>query len=243
MPISTDTGTSQRPVESVTPTGDSPPADLYRRPYESPPVYGLEVEMGRCNLVNQFAPIKQAEEMVPLEVIAQVICGIQAELRSDQENYANNVDELYGLFYENLAPYLDMRFAGGAVLGKHWRAATADQRDRFVSAFQTIFIQRWAKDLWECYRDDLTILPYTGDAQKRTTQVKTTCQLLDGTSVPVGYTLVNREEQWRIFDLMIEGISYIINYRKELDIEIRNSGLEAVIRRLEKEARNDANDG
>ena len=84
--------------------------------------------------------------------------------------------------------------------------------------------------------DQVEILPYKGDTSKRTTEVKTRVQLDDGTTIPVHYTLVNRSDQWRMFDVKIEGVSYIVNYRKELETEIRNSSLESVIRRLETEA-------
>ena len=50
------------------------------------------------------------------------------------------------------------------------------------------------------------------------------------------YTLVNREDAWRMFDVKIEGVSYIVNYRKELDLEIRKGSLESVIMRLEEDA-------
>jgi phospholipid transport system substrate-binding protein len=80
------------------------------------------------------------------------------------------------------------------------------------------------------------ILPYRGDDTKRTTVVKTNVRLDDGSKIPVHYTLVNREDQWRMFDVKIEGVSYVVNYRKELESEIRSTSLESVIERLEREA-------
>ena len=76
---------------------------------------------------------------------------------------------------------------------------------------------------------------------KRTTAiveqaVKETGIEADVTNIPVNYILVNRNDQWRMFDVHIEGVSYIINYRKEMESEIRGSSLEQVIVRLEKEA-------
>ena len=61
-------------------------------------------------------------------------------------------------------------------------------------------------------------------------------RLDDGSKIPVDYTLVNRDERWRMFDVKIEGVSYVINFRKELESEIRATSLEAVIQRLERDA-------
>jgi phospholipid transport system substrate-binding protein len=122
------------------------------------------------------------------------------------------------------------------VLAKHWRIATTDQRGRFDCAFQIILIKRLATELLECYQGELAILPFSGDARKRTVRVKTRCQWVDVRSISVDYTLLNQENQWRMFDVTVEGVSYVRGYRVELDAEIRNSSLEAVIQRLETDA-------
>lgn len=243
VPTSTDTGTYQQPVAGSPSIVDSPPADLYQPPNESPPTYISAGELRPCDVVGQFASTVQVEGMMPHEVVEQAVSGIQSQVRDSQDNYADDPDKFYELFNVYMLPHIDIRFAGGAVLGKHWRTATADQRDRFTCAFQTIFIRRWADFMSEIYQYELTILPYIGDASKRTTVVKTTRLLVDGYRIPVHYTLVNREDQWRIFDVTIEGVSYVRNYRKEFDSEIEASSIEAMITRLEREAQYGTTDG
>ena len=60
--------------------------------------------------------------------------------------------------------------------------------------------------------------------------------LEDGTEVPVNYGMVNRDSNWLMFDVTIEGISYVRNFRTELNSEIQATGLDAVIARLEGES-------
>ena len=135
-----------------------------------------------------------------------------------------------------MLPRFDREFAAGAVLGKHWRTASAEQKNRFVTAFYETLLHRYAEGVVEFDMSRVEVLPYRGDDTKRTTVVKTEVRLDDGKKVPVNYTLVNRDSQWRMFDVQIEGVSYVINFRKELDSEIRSSSLEDVIVRLEREA-------
>ncbi|MGH9173003.1 MAG: ABC transporter substrate-binding protein, partial [Vicinamibacterales bacterium] len=59
----------------------------------------------------------------------------------------------------------------------------------------------------------------------------------DGTKAPVNYVLHQADGQWKVFDVFIEGISYVLNYRKQLGAEIREKGLENVIRELERNPR------
>jgi phospholipid transport system substrate-binding protein len=172
----------------------------------------------------------------PNEVIASAVDLLNEGLDGRKEELATDEAALHEFIDGILMPRFDREFAAGAVLGKHWRTASTEQKKRFISAFYSTLLKRYADGILEFEMNRVEILPYTGDASKRTTVVKTNVRLDDGTKVPVHYTLVNREDQWRMFDVKIEGVSYVINYRKELDAEIKTSSLDAVIERLEREA-------
>lgn len=172
----------------------------------------------------------------PSEVIEGAVDLLNEGLSDRKEELEADEVALRAFIDGILLPRFDREFAAGAVLGKHWRTASDEQKDRFVSAFYATLLQRYADGILEFDMDRVEILPYKGDASKRTTVVKTNVRLDDGSKIPVHYTLVNREDQWRMFDVKIEGISYVVNYRKELESEIRSTSLDAVIVRLEQEA-------
>lgn len=172
-------------------------------------------------------PIEVIEGAV--ELLNEGLNGRKDELAADEAALRDFIDGI-------LLPRFDREFAAGAVLGKHWRTASDEQKARFVSAFYATLLQRYADGILEFDMNRVEILPYKGDASKRTTVVKTNVRLDDGSKIPVHYTLVNREDQWRMFDVKIEGISYVVNFRKELESEIRSTSLDAVIGRLEREA-------
>ena len=172
----------------------------------------------------------------PADVIKEAVDLLTVGLEERRDELAADKDALYAFIDGILLPRFDREFAAGAVLGKHWRAASKEQRERFIAAFYNTLLHRYAEGILEFDTDRVEILPYKGNAQKRTTVVKTRVRLDDGTKIPVHYTLVNRKEQWRMFDVKIEGVSYVVNFRKELDSEIKNSSLDAVIERLESES-------
>jgi len=143
---------------------------------------------------------------------------------------------LYAVIDELLLPRFDRRFAAQQVLARHWKEASDEQRGRFIDAFYTILVQRYADGVLEFEHDRIKVLPFRGDTSKRTVVVKTRVDLEDGTNVSVNYTLISRESGWMMFDVIIEGVSYIRNFRTEFDSEIRASSVEQVIARLEDEA-------
>ena len=122
------------------------------------------------------------------------------------------------------------------MLAKHWRSASNEQRERFINAFYNSLLRKYADGLLEFDEDRIEVIEFRGDTSAKRSLVKTDVTLDDGTQVPVHYDLVNRGDRWLIFNVKVEGVSYVSNYRTELDAEIRASGLEAVIDRLESEA-------
>jgi phospholipid transport system substrate-binding protein len=123
------------------------------------------------------------------------------------------------------------------VLGKNWKAADAEQRERFIDGFYNSLLRKYAEGVLEFDQDRVQVLPFRGDLSKKRTIVKTNVFLDDGVKVTVNYGFADRGDGWKMFDVTIEGISFVRNYRAEMDSEIKLTSLDAVIDRLESEAR------
>ncbi len=162
------------------------------------------------------------------ELLSDALNGREAELALDK-------DALYALINGILLPRFDRRFSASQVLGKHWRTASDEQQIRFVEVFYTTLLRRYADILLEFDLGSVQVLPFRGDETKKLARVRTKVRLHDGKKVPINYMLVSRDEGWLMFDVSVEGISYVRNFRVELDSEIRATSLEQVIVRLEAE--------
>lgn len=162
-------------------------------------------------------------------VLAEKLDGRKAELAADRKS-------LYALIDEMLLPRFDRKFAAQLVLARHWRMASEAQRTRFINAFYQALLRRYADGILEFDPNKIKIMPFRGDASKPRTKVRSTVALDDGSKVAVDYDLVKRDSGWLVYNVVIEGVSYVTNFRAELDSEIRSTSLDAVIERLEKEA-------
>lgn len=171
----------------------------------------------------------------PYEQVEQAIAELAAGLDGRKEELANDSEALYELINEILLPRFNQTYAAQLVLGKNWRDADEAQRERFIDGFYNSLLRKYAEGALEFDQERVSLLPFRGDLSKKRTIVKTIVILDDGTKVTVNYGFANRDDAWKMFDVTIEGISYIRNYRAELDAEIRTSSLDAVIERLERE--------
>lgn len=183
-----------------------------------------------------FAVTGTAIAQSPNDLVDEAIAELAAGLDGRKEELEDDRAALNAVIDEILLPRFDRKYAAQLVLGKHWRSADAKQRERFVDGFYNAMVSKYAEGILEFEQDRIQVLPFRGDASKKRTMVKTIVTLNDGDKVPVNYGLVMRESGWLMFDVTIEGISYIRNFRAELDSEIRASSLEKVIARLETEA-------
>ena len=169
----------------------------------------------------------------PNPVIEEAAVLLDEAVKGRRDELSADKDELYSLINEILLPRFDRKYAAQLVLARHWRTASPEEREQFIDAFYNNLMETYAEAVLEFDLEKMEVLAYRGDDTKKRTTVKTTMRLDDGTKVPVNYGMVNRDGAWLMFDVTIEGISYIRNFKAELNGEIQAEGLSGVIERLD----------
>ena len=187
-----------------------------------------------CITLRATAEIAVAEDS-PKAVIDSAVAQLSEQLDGRKDELAENRQALYEIIDGILLPRFDRRFAAQLVLARHWRDASEEQQDRFIDAFYEAMLRKYADGILEFDPDMITVLPFRGDATKKRAKVRSTVDLDDGSKVAVDYELVQRKSGWLVFNVIIEGVSYVRNFRAELDSEIKASSLDDVIARLESE--------
>ena len=171
----------------------------------------------------------------PQQLMEQVSRDLLRELDASREAMRQDPSKLRALVDEYLLPHFDTDYAGRLVLGTHWRTATPEQRQRFIDAFYKSMLAAYGDAILEFTADRLTILPFKGDPNATTATVRTEVKRSNGTPVPVNYSLRATPQGWKAWDVTIEGISYVRNFRTDFGAEIDQKGLDAVIKRLESQ--------
>lgn len=174
-----------------------------------------------------------AQDTTPNEIVETAAQAVLDAIDGNREHLRDHPEELYALIEEVLVPRFDRAYSARLVLGKHWRSASKEQKKRFVHAFHQSLLSQYAEGMLEFTADKMQVLPFRGDAQKSKVKVRTLVTLEDGKEVPVNYSLRRTDDGWKVWDVVVEGISYVKNYRTDFNTEIREKGLDAVITRLE----------
>jgi phospholipid transport system substrate-binding protein len=169
----------------------------------------------------------------PQELMQQVSQDLLRELDANRAAYAKDPSKLRVLADKYMLPHFDVEYSARLVLGKHWRAASEAQRKRFIDAFYQSLMRNYGDAVAEFTADRLTLLPFKGDVASGTATVRTEVKRSNGTPVPVNYSMRATPQGWKAWDVTIEGISYVKNYRTDFGAEIEQKGIDAVIQRLE----------
>jgi phospholipid transport system substrate-binding protein len=156
-----------------------------------------------------------------------------ADLDKNRAAYRKDISGLYKVIDAKFLPHVDVQFAAQQVLGKHWRTATPEQRKRFVDAFYKSMLTTYGNALLEFTADDLRIKPFRGDANAERASVDTEIKRSNGAAVAVSYGLRKTPQGWKVWDVVIEGISYVKSFREDFGLEIDQKGLDTLLSRLE----------
>ncbi len=171
----------------------------------------------------------------PQELIETTARQLLDALSKDRDAVRQDPARAKALVDKYLLPHFDTEYSARLVLGVHWRSATPKQRQRFVDAFYQSMLSKYGSALADFTSDKLAILPFRGDLASGRATVRTEVTTTDGTKVPVFYTMRATPGGWKAWDVTIEGISYVRNFREDIGAEVSSKGLEAVIARLEGE--------
>ena len=176
-----------------------------------------------------------AQTESPEEVVRGAADLALEALEDRREYYEANEAELRELVNSIFLPRFDRNYAAYLVLGRHGRSTSPEDRGRFTLALYDYILNRYAHGLLSFTSDRLQILPYQGDPGEERATVRTFVLLDDGRRIPVNYDLRLSDAGWRVFDIAIDGISYLRNLRSQLGAEIEQNGIDNVIARLESE--------
>jgi phospholipid transport system substrate-binding protein len=169
----------------------------------------------------------------PQELMQSVSQALLHDIEANREALRGDPAGLRALLDRHLLRHFDTDYAGQLVLGKSWRQATAAQRKRFVDAFYQSLMRNYGEALLEFTADRMKILPFKGDPAASSATIRTLVRRSNGQQVPVNYSLRKTPSGWKAWDVTIEGISYVKNYRNDIGAEVAQKGLDAVIERLE----------
>jgi phospholipid transport system substrate-binding protein len=186
-----------------------------------------------CLVLVAAVPLR-AENLQPNQVVQNLVDELGKTMESRRGELQKDRDALIKTIDGIVLPHFDIDYASILVLGPNARTATPEQRARFAKAMYNSITHRYAEGLLKYTEGRVRVLPFQGELNEKRTLVRTQVVLDDGKVVPVDYAFRKTSSgDWKAYDVIIEGISYVTNYRNQVAAEIAKSNLDALTTRLE----------
>ncbi|MCC8993167.1 MAG: ABC transporter substrate-binding protein [Candidatus Contendobacter sp.] len=170
----------------------------------------------------------------PQDVIQNTSARMLEALRKNRDTLRQDSSQIYALVDQIVLPNFDFELMSRWVLGRNWQQATPEQRRRFADEFRTLLVRTYAKALLEYSDNDIRVLPSANPAANNEATVKTEAQVRTGPPIPINYTMHLNSDGWKVYDVTVDGVSLVTNYRSTFVSQIRSSGLDTVIADLQK---------
>ena len=184
----------------------------------------------------QQAAQQPAAQQTPTQVVQGIAQQLDTAVAGHKAELKQNREKLIGVINSVFLPHFDVDYAAILVLGQHAREATPEQRSQFSKAFYNSITRRYAEGLLDYTSGAVKVLPTAAgdDLNDKRSVVRTQVATGDGKTVSVDFAFRKTASgEWKAYDVSIEGISYITNYRNQVDAEIRKVGLDQLIKNLQ----------
>jgi phospholipid transport system substrate-binding protein len=172
----------------------------------------------------------------PDEMLRRTTDQVLQMVRQDKDIQSGDRQKTYALIEEKIVPHFDFARMTRLAVGKNWNKASEDQQKALVDAFRNLLVRTYSSAISRFRNQVINYKPWTGKADDTTTTVQ--CVVTDNShSVPLDYTLARGESGWRIYDIKVDGISLVTNYRSDFNDRISAGGIDGLIKDLQDKAR------
>lgn len=158
-------------------------------------------------------------------------------LVKEKANLDRDPERIYVLVEKILLPHFDFVGMSRFVVGKHWKAVTDPQRSAFVVSFKNLLVRTYAGALRNYTGRHINLLPErNGDQEDGKILIRSEVENPGGEPILVNYRLWQRGDAWLVYDVSVEGVSLLTNFRSQLSDEVSQYGMDETIRKMKEKA-------
>lgn len=170
--------------------------------------------------------------MGPQELVQSTTDQLLQTIQAEKEAIAKDPDKVFRIVEGIALPHFDFARISRWVLAKNWSKATPDQRRRFQEEFTTLLVRTYATALTEYKGQNVTVQPVSMEPDATRVKVRAEVQQPGAFPIPIDYRMYLKDGEWKVYDVAIDEISLVANYRTTFANEIRNGGLDNLIATL-----------
>ncbi|GBF28756.1 putative phospholipid-binding protein MlaC [bacterium MnTg03] len=173
-----------------------------------------------------------ATESLPEELIRNASNQVLSRIQSDPEKYQQDPAKLYALVDQIVLPHFDFGTMTDLALGRYKTKISTEQRRLITNEFRILLVRTYGKALLEYNDQKIIYLPIEGSLESGDVTVRTEIEQKGGFPIPLNYSLKQTGHGWKVYDISVDDISLVTNYRSSFSRQIRKNGIDGLIKTL-----------
>ena len=184
-----------------------------------------------------FATTVSAQDVAPEALIKSMTDEVIGIIKQDKDIKAGNRDKINALVDAKVLPHFNFERMTALAMGRNWRNATAEQKKQLTAEFRTLLVRTYSGALATYKNEVIAFLPLHAGAGDSDVTVKTQVRRPGAESIGIDYSMEKTPEGWKVYDVAVGGVSLVTNYRDSFNSEIRQTGIDGLIKVLENKNR------
>ena len=174
----------------------------------------------------------QAEDLAPDALVKKVTDEVLVVVRNDKELQSGNTKRAIDLVDAKVLPHFNFNRMTALALGREWKKASPEQQKQLAHEFKTLLVRTYANALTAYKEQTVEYKPFKMQASDTDVVVRTQINQPGGKPITLDYSLEKQPEGWKVFDVVVAGVSLVTNYRESFAQEIRANGIDGLIKVL-----------
>jgi len=170
----------------------------------------------------------------PLLLVKETANGVLEKVVNNRDRLNEDPSLVYLLVSDEVLPHFDFTQMTRSAMGKYWRRASDEQKMVIEEQFRQMLVRTYGVALLNYSGQEIKYLPVKASSDDKRVTVQTrVSEVKSGPEIPVDYRLVQNSNSWKVYDVVIDGMSLVSNYRSSFSGEIRRSGIDGLIKTLQ----------
>lgn len=186
----------------------------------------------RLLLVLLFPVMAFAQDSEPEALVKKITEEVLAAVKSDKDLAAGNRQKAVKLAEEKILPYVDFEEATRLAVGRGWKEAKPEQRKQLVQEFRNMLVRTYSNAIGAYEGQTMKVLPSRVKPGENEATVRNQFARPGAKPVLVDYSMRKTDSGWKIYDIVVEGVSLVLTYRSEFDAVVKQDGVDGLIKRL-----------
>jgi len=170
----------------------------------------------------------------PNDVVRETADGVINHIENNRPILEKNPEKIYEMVDELIIPRFDFISMSKWVLGKHWKQATEAQRYEFINQFKELLVRTYARALLEYSGQEIKYFPVEQNPKSNLAVVRTELTSLSNAQLPILYRMHQKNEEWKVVDVSVDGVSLVTTYRGSFATQIKKNGFDSLLIELSK---------